>query len=78
MCKILVQNFIIKDILKKKNVVHWISVRTIGMLTLYLIETPFYRFCKQSRDTDQAALIRAAWSESTLFAYGILLDITLH
>ena len=24
----LVQNFIIKDILKKKNVVHWISVRT--------------------------------------------------
>ena len=30
MCKILVQNFIIKDILKKKNVVHWISVRTIA------------------------------------------------
>ena len=29
MCKFLVQNFIIKDILKKKNVVHWISVRTI-------------------------------------------------
>ena len=29
MCKILVQNFIIKDILKKKNVVHRISVRTI-------------------------------------------------
>ena len=29
MCKILVQNFIIKDILKKKNDVHWISVRTI-------------------------------------------------
>ena len=28
MCKILVQNFIIKDILKKKNDVHWISVRT--------------------------------------------------
>ena len=27
--QILVQNFIIKDILKKKNVVHWISVRTI-------------------------------------------------
>ena len=27
--KILVQNFIIKDILKKKNDVHWISVRTI-------------------------------------------------
>ena len=29
MCKILVQNFIIKDILKKKNDVHWISVRII-------------------------------------------------
>ena len=29
MCKILVQNFITKDILKKKNDVHWISVRTI-------------------------------------------------
>ena len=29
MCKILVQNFIIKDILKKKNDVHCISVRTI-------------------------------------------------
>ena len=29
MCKILVQKFIIKDILKKKNAVHWISVRTI-------------------------------------------------
>ena len=29
MCKILVQNFIIKDILKKKNDVHWISVRTV-------------------------------------------------
>ena len=29
MCKFVVQNFIIKDILKKKNVVHWISVRTI-------------------------------------------------
>ena len=30
MCKILVQNLIIKDILKKKNDVHWISVWTIG------------------------------------------------
>ena len=29
MCKILVHNLIIKDILKKKNNVHWISVRTI-------------------------------------------------
>ena len=32
MCKILVQNLIIKDILKKKNNVHWISVRTIVQL----------------------------------------------
>ena len=29
MCKILAQNIIIKDILKKKYDVHWISVRTI-------------------------------------------------
>ena len=29
MCKILVQNFIIKDILKNINDVHWISVRTL-------------------------------------------------
>ena len=33
MCKILVKNFIIKDILKKKNDVHWISVRTIEQFT---------------------------------------------
>ena len=33
MCKILVQNIIIKDILIQKNDVHWISVRTIGLLT---------------------------------------------
>ena len=32
MCKLLVQNFIIKDILKKKNVVHLISVPTITKL----------------------------------------------
>ena len=36
MCKILVQNFIIKDILKKKNDVHWISVRTIVILLAFL------------------------------------------
>ena len=34
MCKILVNNFIIKDILKKKNVVHRISVRTIVAMTV--------------------------------------------
>ena len=33
MCKIWVQNFIIKDILKKKNDVHWISVRTIIIIS---------------------------------------------
>ena len=30
MCKILAQTLIIQDILKKKNDVHWISVRTIA------------------------------------------------
>ena len=37
MCKILVQNFIIKDILKKKNDVHWISVRTIVLGEIWYI-----------------------------------------
>ena len=37
MCKILVKNFIIKDILKKKNDVHRISVRTIDSLILSYI-----------------------------------------
>ena len=38
MCKILVQNFIIKDILKKKNDVHRISVRTIAVNNLVYFE----------------------------------------
>ena len=38
-------------------------------LTLYLIETPFNAFSNKA-DPDQAALVRAAWSGSTLFAYG--------
>ena len=39
------------------------------MLTLYLIEMPFNTFANRA-DPDQAALNRAAWSGSTLFAYG--------
>ena len=38
-------------------------------LSLYLIETSFYTF-EYRADPDQAALVRAAWSGSTLFAYG--------
>ena len=51
-------------------------------LTLYLIETPFNAFANRA-DPDQAALVRAAWSVSILFAYGnmiryapILADLT--
>ena len=39
------------------------------VLTRYLIETPFNTFANRS-DPYQAALVRAAWSGSTLFAYG--------
>ena len=46
-------------------------------LTLYLIEKPFDTFASRA-DPDQAALISAAWSGSTLFAYGnIRYDPTL-
>ena len=41
-------------------------------LTLYLIEAPFDAFANWA-DPDQAALIRAAWSGSTLFAYGTMI-----
>ena len=37
-------------------------------LTLYLIEAPFNAFAKRA-DPDQTALLRAALSESPLFAY---------
>ena len=37
------------------------------MLTLYLIETSLDAFANRA-DPDKAALIRAAWSGSTLFA----------
>ena len=40
-----------------------------GSLTLYLIEMPFNAFANKA-DPDQAALVRAAWSGSILFAYG--------
>ena len=42
------------------------------MLTLYLIETPFNGFASRA-DLDQAALVRPAWSGSTLFSYGNLI-----
>ena len=44
------------------------------ILTLYLIETPF----KNRADPDQAALVRTAWSGSTLFAYGNMIKLILH
>ena len=46
-------------------------------LTHYLIEAPFDTFANRA-DPDQAAIIRAAWSGSTLFAYGIWLDMILY
>ena len=45
-CKILVQNFIIKDILKKKNVVHWISVRTIEQWRLVVMNNLWKFHCR--------------------------------
>ena len=39
------------------------------ILTIYLIETPFNTFAYRA-DQDQAAVIRAAWSGSTLLAHG--------
>ena len=49
-------------------------------LTLYLIETPFNTSANRV-GPDRAALLRAAWSGSTLFASGnisdpILVDLT--
>ena len=44
-----------------------------------MIEAPFNAFANIA-DPDQAALVRAAWSESTLIAYGleIWVDMILH
>ena len=47
------------------------------ILTLYSIKTPSYTFANRA-DSDQAALTRAAWSESTLFAYGNRIYLILH
>ena len=39
------------------------------ILTFYIIETPFNTFVNRE-EPDQAALVRASWSRSSLFAYG--------
>ena len=51
-------------------------------ITLYLIKTHFNTFASRA-EPDQAALVRAAWSGTTLLAYGnmirydhILVDLT--
>ena len=46
-------------------------------LTLYLIEAHFNAFANKA-DPDQTALVRAAWSGSTLFAYGKNIHLILH
>ena len=40
-----------------------------NLLSLYLVERPFYAIANRA-DSDQATLLRAAWSGSTLFAKG--------
>ena len=49
----------------------------IGTLTVYLIETPFNTFANRA-DYKQAALVRAVWSGSTLFAHGKMIYLILH
>ena len=46
-------------------------------LTLNHIETPFNAFANRA-DPDQAGLVRAARSGSTLFAYGYLIYMIIH
>ena len=48
---------------------HFLLCQSNLFLAHYLIETPFDAFVNRA-DPDQAALIRAALSGSTLFAYG--------
>ena len=43
----------------------------------HLVETPFDAFANKA-DPDQAALVRAAWSGPTLFAYGNMIYLILH
>ena len=50
---------------------------SIHIWTLYLMETPFNTFANRA-DSDQAALVRAAWSGSTLFAYENMIHLILH
>ena len=45
-------------------------------LTLYITETHFNTFANRT-DPDQAALVRAACSGSTLFAYGNMIYLIL-
>ena len=61
--------------LKNRNISSKIKrskVTDYAALTLYLIETPFDTFANRA-DTDQAALVRAASSGSTLIAYGSMI-----
>ena len=51
--------------------------RKLVILTLYLIETPFNTFANRV-DPDQAALVRAAWSGSTMFARGNMIYLILY
>ena len=48
--------------------------RERNVLTLYLIATHFNAFANRA-DPDQAALVRAASSGSTLFAYGNMIVV---
>ena len=48
-----------------------------AILTLYLVETPFNAFANRA-DPDQAALARAVWLGSTLFANGSMIDLIIN
>ena len=52
---------------------YWWTTMAGKELTLYLIDS----FAKRA-DPDQTALVRAAWSRSTLFAYGNMIYLILH
>ena len=63
-------SFCIETFINSSNLIN----RTPGLLQykcviLYLIETPFNTFANRANQ-DQAALVRAIRSLSTLFAYG--------
>ena len=50
--------------------------RDNNKLTLHLIETSFNAFANRA-DPDQAALVRAVWSGSTLVAYGNMINLII-